>query len=224
MALSRYLAPQMKERHWGRIIFMSSIMGLASFHGRGAYSATKSALLGLCRAAALELGSFGITVNCIAPGPIVTDLPKSVLTEEQFTAVANRTALGRWGNPKELVGPALLLASQAGDYIGQGQTESYTLESSVLPSTRAALATSPSIETRRSFSAAISGLSMPGQSPIDSSRSMRAFARGFFPIAESHAIDSRSRFFDFRGEPMVAETDATGLAVAPPRCHACSVW
>ncbi|HMC12429.1 MAG TPA: SDR family oxidoreductase, partial [Pirellulaceae bacterium] len=117
MALSRYLAPQMKERHWGRIIFMSSIMGLASFHGRGAYSATKSALLGLCRAAALELGSFGITVNCIAPGPIVTDLPKSVLTEEQFTAVANRTALGRWGNPKELVGPALLLASQAGDYM-----------------------------------------------------------------------------------------------------------
>jgi NAD(P)-dependent dehydrogenase (short-subunit alcohol dehydrogenase family) len=117
MALSRYLAPQMKERHWGRIIFMSSIMGLASFHGRAAYSASKSALLGLCRAAALELGPFGITVNCIAPGPIVTDLPKSVLTEEQFTAVAARTALGRWGNPKELVGPALLLASQAGDYM-----------------------------------------------------------------------------------------------------------
>jgi NAD(P)-dependent dehydrogenase (short-subunit alcohol dehydrogenase family) len=117
MALSRALAPQMKERRWGRIIHISSIMGLASKEGRNAYSATKSALIGLARASALDLGAFGITVNCIAPGPFLTDLPGSLLTDEQKKAFAERTALGRWGEPRELAGPALLLASDAGSYI-----------------------------------------------------------------------------------------------------------
>jgi NAD(P)-dependent dehydrogenase (short-subunit alcohol dehydrogenase family) len=117
MALTRYVVPQMKQRRWGRIIFLSSVMGLASLAGRSAYSATKSGILGLSRAIALELGEFGITSNCIAPGPILTDLPKSVLTEEQRKAVAARTAIGRWADPRELAGPALLLASNAGSYI-----------------------------------------------------------------------------------------------------------
>jgi NAD(P)-dependent dehydrogenase (short-subunit alcohol dehydrogenase family) len=117
MALSRCLVPGMKDRHWGRIIYMSSIMGLSSYMGRGAYSATKSAVIGLCRASALELGEFGITVNCIAPGPILTDLPSRVLTEEVRSAVAARTAIGRWGDPRELAGPAVFLASEAGNYV-----------------------------------------------------------------------------------------------------------
>ncbi|HUY90793.1 MAG TPA: SDR family NAD(P)-dependent oxidoreductase [Pirellulales bacterium] len=117
MALTRDLVPQMKERRWGRVIYMSSIMGLASKDGRGPYSATKSALLGLARAAALDLGEFGITVNCIAPGPFMTDLPGKMLTDEQKSVFAERTALGRWGNPREMAGPALLLASDAGSYI-----------------------------------------------------------------------------------------------------------
>ncbi|HEX5445004.1 MAG TPA: 3-oxoacyl-ACP reductase FabG [Pirellulales bacterium] len=117
MALSRALAPQMKERRWGRIIHISSIMGLASKEGRNIYSATKSGLLGLARASALDLGPFNITVNCIAPGPFLTDLPGSMLTDEQKRSFAERTALGRWGQPRELAGPALLLASEAGSYI-----------------------------------------------------------------------------------------------------------
>jgi gluconate 5-dehydrogenase len=117
MSLTRYLVPQMKERRWGRVIFISSVMGLASLSGRGAYSATKSAVIGLCRAAALDLGAYGITVNCIAPGPIQTDLPASVLTEEQRKQVADRSALGRWGDPREIAGPALLLASDAGSFM-----------------------------------------------------------------------------------------------------------
>ena len=117
MALSRALVPQMKERRWGRIIHISSIMALASKKGRGVYSATKSGLIGLARASALDLGAYGITVNCIAPGPFLTDLPGSLLTAEQKQAFANRTALGRWGDPQELAGPALLLASNAGSYI-----------------------------------------------------------------------------------------------------------
>jgi NAD(P)-dependent dehydrogenase (short-subunit alcohol dehydrogenase family) len=117
MALTRALVLGMKERRWGRIIHISSIMGFSSAGGRNAYSATKSALLGLARACANDLGPFGITVNCIAPGPFLTDLPARLLSQEQRDEFARKTALGRWGQPDELIGPALLLASDAGSYI-----------------------------------------------------------------------------------------------------------
>ena len=121
MVLTRALVPQMKERRWGRIVHISSIMGFVSKEGRNAYSVTKSALVGFARASALDLGEFGITVNCLAPGPFMTDLPMSVLSAEEKQQFARRTALGRWGEPKELVGPLLLLASDAGSYIS-GET------------------------------------------------------------------------------------------------------
>jgi NAD(P)-dependent dehydrogenase (short-subunit alcohol dehydrogenase family) len=117
MALTRALTPFMKQRRWGRIIHISSIMGFSSAAGRNAYSATKSALLGLARASANDLGPFGITVNCLAPGPFLTDLPKSLLSQEKQDEFARGTALLRWGQPEELIGPALLLASDAGSYI-----------------------------------------------------------------------------------------------------------
>jgi len=117
MVITRALVPGMKERRWGRIIHISSIMGLASTPKRNAYSATKGALIAMTKATALDLGPFGITVNCIAPGPIATEMPMSILTKEQQDALAARTALGRWADPEELVGPALLLASEAGRYI-----------------------------------------------------------------------------------------------------------
>jgi NAD(P)-dependent dehydrogenase (short-subunit alcohol dehydrogenase family) len=117
MALTRALVPQMKQRHWGRIIHISSIMGTVSKERRNSYSATKTALLGLARANALDLGEYGITVNCIAPGPFLTDLPARLLSAEEKKTFAERTALGRWGEPRELMGPILLLASEAGSYI-----------------------------------------------------------------------------------------------------------
>ena len=88
MALTRALVPQMKERRWGRIIHISSIMGFVSKEGRNVYSATKSALIGLARASALDLGAHGITVNCIAPGPFLTDLPGRSLSEAEKDAFA----------------------------------------------------------------------------------------------------------------------------------------
>ncbi len=117
MALTRALVPQMKERRWGRIIHISSIMGFVSKEKRNVYSATKAALLGLARASAIDLGPYGITVNCIAPGPFLTDLPGTLLSDAEKKAFADRTCLGRWGDVQELVGPALLLASEAGSYI-----------------------------------------------------------------------------------------------------------
>jgi NAD(P)-dependent dehydrogenase (short-subunit alcohol dehydrogenase family) len=117
MALSRALAPGMKQRRWGRIIHISSVLGLTGKGGRTIYCATKTGLIGVARASAIDLGPYGVTVNCIAPGPFLTDLPLSLLSEPEKAEFAARTALGRWGEPRELAGAALLLASEAGGYI-----------------------------------------------------------------------------------------------------------
>jgi NAD(P)-dependent dehydrogenase (short-subunit alcohol dehydrogenase family) len=117
MRMTRALVPGMKERDWGRVIHISSIMALGSTPTRNAYSATKAALIGMCKASALDLGAYGITVNCIAPGPIATEMPMSILSKAQQDDLAAKTAVGRWAQPDELMGPALLLASEAGSYI-----------------------------------------------------------------------------------------------------------
>jgi len=117
MVLTRALAPGMKERRWGRVIYISSVMAFASTGDRVAYSTTKAALHGMVKANALHLGPFGVTVNCLAPGPFATEMPMSILSEQQKQSFAARTALGRWGQPAELAPAALLLASNAGNYI-----------------------------------------------------------------------------------------------------------
>jgi NAD(P)-dependent dehydrogenase (short-subunit alcohol dehydrogenase family) len=117
MVLTRALVPQMKERRWGRVIHITSILAFLAKEKRNLYCTTKAALLGFARASAIDLGEFGITVNCIAPGPFLTDLPMSVLSAAEQKAFADHTALGRWGKPEELAGTALLLASDAGSYI-----------------------------------------------------------------------------------------------------------
>lgn len=117
MRLTRALLPQMKARKWGRIIHISSVLGLGGKLERNVYCATKSALIGMTRASALDLGPFNITVNCISPGPFVTELTGRLLNPEQKQYFADRTALKRWGQPDELAGPALMLATDAGSYI-----------------------------------------------------------------------------------------------------------
>ena len=77
----------------GRVIHISSIMGFTSIVERIVYYATKSALLSLGRASALDLSQFGITVNCIAPGPFLTELTLTNFAEEARQKFADRTAL-----------------------------------------------------------------------------------------------------------------------------------
>ena len=91
MALTRELAPAMTARGWGRVIHISSIMGQVSKEKRNAYSATKTALHGLARASALDLGASGVTVNCIAPGPFLTDMPMTLLSDSEKKAFSSRT-------------------------------------------------------------------------------------------------------------------------------------
>ncbi len=117
MRLTRALVPAMKAQKWGRIVHISSVLGVGSKPARNAYSATKASLMGLAKASALDLGPYGITVNCIGPGPFMTDMPMSLLSDVEKEEFSRMTALGRWGQPRELAGPALLLASEAGSYI-----------------------------------------------------------------------------------------------------------
>jgi NAD(P)-dependent dehydrogenase (short-subunit alcohol dehydrogenase family) len=117
MLLAREIVPSMIQNKWGRIIYTSSIMGLASNPARGCYSATKAALIGMTRAQALELGPHGITVNCLAPGPVATDLPMTILSAEQKKVFAERTAVKRWGETIDMVGPVLMLATDAGAFV-----------------------------------------------------------------------------------------------------------
>jgi len=116
--LCQAVAPGMKAAKYGRIVNISSGAGLTvSLTGIQAYAAAKAGVISLTRQLCHELGEFGITVNCIAPGPFLTDLPGKILSDEEKQVFAQRTALGRWAEPRELAGPALLLASDAGSYI-----------------------------------------------------------------------------------------------------------
>ena len=117
MVLARELAGQMKMRKWGRIINISSIFGMCTKEERGGYSATKSGLIGITRTMAQDLAPWGITANAIAPGPISTPLTDRLVQGELRDQFNSMLPLGRWGTPEDLVGPVLLLASDAGSFI-----------------------------------------------------------------------------------------------------------
>ncbi len=117
MVLVRELSAGMKERRWGRIINISSIFGLCTKEARGSYSATKAGLIGLTRTMAQDLGPWNITANAIAPGPFSTPLTDRLVQGELREYFDRMGVLGRWGKPQDLVGPVLLLASEAGRYM-----------------------------------------------------------------------------------------------------------
>ena len=116
MVLVRECADQMKERKWGRIVNISSIFGMCTKNERGSYSATKSGLIGITRTMAQDLAPWGITANAIAPGPISTPLTDRMVQGE-LREYFNSMLLGRWGTPEDLIGPVLLLSSDAGSFI-----------------------------------------------------------------------------------------------------------
>jgi len=120
--LIQMLAPQMVERGEGSIIIISSIGGLTSSTVIGPYNISKAADFQLARNLALEFGTSGVRVNCIAPGLIRTDFAKALWENpDTLKAVTRSTPMRRIGEPEEIAGAAVFLAAPASTYI-TGQT------------------------------------------------------------------------------------------------------
>lgn len=107
---------QMLRARRGRIIFVGSVVGLLGSAGQSNYAASKAGLVGLARSLARELGSRSITVNVVAPGPVVTDMT-AALGEDRLKVLTETVPLGRMAEPAEIAGTIAFLASEDAAYI-----------------------------------------------------------------------------------------------------------
>ena len=114
--LSRAVMRGMMKARWGRIINITSVVGAAGNAGQANYAAAKSGVVGMTKSLARELGSRNITVNCVAPGFIDTDMTRS-LTDEQKKALLDQIPLGRLGSVDDIAAAVAYLASPAAGYV-----------------------------------------------------------------------------------------------------------
>ncbi|HEY0393196.1 MAG TPA: SDR family oxidoreductase [Candidatus Elarobacter sp.] len=120
-ALVRRFAGPMAAIGWGRIVNVASVYGLKSRAARGAYTASKAALIGLTKTAAIEYGAGNVLVNAIAPGFVDTELTRRNNTPEQIAALCEQVPLRRLAAPDEIAGLAVWLGSEQNTYV-TGQT------------------------------------------------------------------------------------------------------
>ena len=117
--MSRAVMRTMMKQRYGRIVNITSVVGASGNPGQANYAAAKAGVAGMTRALARELGSRGITVNCVAPGFIETDMT-AALPEEQRKALLGQIPLGQLGKPADIAHAVAFLASaQAGYVTGQ---------------------------------------------------------------------------------------------------------
>lgn len=114
--VTKAFVPGMLRQRAGKIISISSVVGLMGNPGQANYAASKAGILGMTKSLAKELAPRGICVNAIAPGFIQTRMTEA-LTEDQKQALALRIPLGRLGQPEDIASAALFLASELSDYV-----------------------------------------------------------------------------------------------------------
>ncbi|SMN15270.1 3-oxoacyl-[acyl-carrier protein] reductase [uncultured Candidatus Thioglobus sp.] len=114
--MSKAVLRGMMKKRAGRIISIASVVGAMGNAGQTNYAAAKAGIMGFTKSLAREVGARGITVNCVAPGFIKTDMTDA-LPEEQKEALAKQIPMGRLGSVEEIAGSVLFLASDAGAYI-----------------------------------------------------------------------------------------------------------
>jgi 3-oxoacyl-[acyl-carrier protein] reductase len=118
--LSRAVLRNMMKKRWGRIVQITSVVGVTGNPGQGNYAAAKAGVIGMSKALAAEVASRNITVNCVAPGFITTPMT-DVLTTDQRTGLLGRIPAGRMGTPNEIAAAVVYLASEEAAYV-TGQT------------------------------------------------------------------------------------------------------
>lgn len=114
--VAKLAAPGMLKARWGRIVFMSSVMGFLGSAGQTNYATSKSALLGLARSLAWEMGSRNITVNAVVPGLIETEMIEPI-TDKRRAELLGQTALGRTGTAEEVAAVIRFLAGDEASYV-----------------------------------------------------------------------------------------------------------
>ena len=115
---ARAIGPGMVRRGWGRVINIGSVLGVIALAGRAPYASSKAGIINLTRVLALEWAGTGVTANALCPGAFGTEMNRQLLDDPvKYAEFVKRIPMGRWGEPDELAGAVVFLASDASSYV-----------------------------------------------------------------------------------------------------------
>jgi NAD(P)-dependent dehydrogenase (short-subunit alcohol dehydrogenase family) len=115
---ARAIGPGMRDRGWGRVINLASVLGMIALPGRSPYASSKAGVINLTRVLALEWAGTGVTANALCPGAFGTEMNRVLLDDPvKYQEFVRRIPMKRWGEVEEIAGAAVFLASDAASYV-----------------------------------------------------------------------------------------------------------